>query len=98
MELSLFHRFGLQVINLKLRCYQKISCFALFCKKDINLVSVPKILIHSKEDKDIPFALRKRTFETASDPKNFMNTVETHIKALIINPDVIITKVNENLK
>jgi len=67
-------------------------------KEDIKLVSVPKILIHSKEDKDIPFALGKELFETASEPKNFIEYSGDHIKALIINPDVIITKVNENLK
>ena len=66
--------------------------------EDIKLVSVPKILIHSKEDKDIPFALGKELFETASEPKNFIEYSGDHIKALIINPDVIITKVNENLK
>ena len=54
--------------------------------------------LNDLEDKDIPFALGKELFETASEPKNFIEYSGDHIKALIINPNVIITKVNENLK
>ena len=66
--------------------------------EDIKLVSVPKILIHSKEDKDIPYALGKELLEAATEPKYFLEYSGAHINALIINPDLIINKVNELLK
>jgi hypothetical protein len=48
-----FSQIWLAVINLKLKMLSKNILFRLFCKEDIKLVSVPKILIHRKH-KDIP--------------------------------------------
>ena len=73
----------------------------VFNLKQIDMMKLPidiQVKIERILTKDIPFALGKELFETASEPKNFIEYSGDHIKALIINPDVIITKVNENLK
>lgn len=77
---------------------QKFLVAPYSAKENIKSVSVPKILIHSKEDKDIPYALGKELFETATEPKYFLEYSGPHINALIINPDLIINKVNEFFK
>ncbi|MDJ1501540.1 alpha/beta hydrolase [Xanthocytophaga agilis] len=50
-------------------------------KEDIASVEVPKLIIHSKEDKEVPFEQGQVVFNAAKDPKTFWETTGKHIDA-----------------
>ena len=49
----------------------------------IDRIGVPLMLIHAKEDKEVPYAQAQRLFERASEPKIFLSMEgDTHLGAL----------------
>lgn len=62
--------------------YPFIPSFLLKTKLDsfkkIRTLKIPKLFIHSAEDEIVPFALGKKLFEAAPEPKAFLTTFGTH--------------------
>ncbi|MCX2745502.1 alpha/beta fold hydrolase [Mangrovivirga sp. M17] len=63
--------------------------------RDIALIkNTPKLIIHSKSDKEIPFKRGKNVFEAAKEPKQFWETDTDHIMTLTDLPDETIERIN----
>lgn len=60
--------------------------------KDIN--NLPKLIIHSKEDKSVPFTQGETVYNNASEPKEFWVYEGTHLEAAIKYPKLFIQKIN----
>lgn len=50
----------------------------------IKYITVPKLIIHSRDDKTIPFRLARRLFEAAPEPKEFYPMYGGHNDALFL--------------
>jgi uncharacterized protein len=61
----------------------------------INKVHKPILIIHSNEDKVIPFDMGKKLFEKANEPKEFMEVRGEHLYALVNNVNVISEKIKK---
>jgi len=59
---------------------------------DIN--NIPKLIIHSTEDRAVPFERGKNIFASAKEPKTFWKTNTGHIKTLTDLPEELIEKLN----
>jgi uncharacterized protein len=63
--------------------------------KAINKIQKPILVIHSNEDKVIPFEMGKKLFEKANEPKEFMEVKGGHIEALLNHVDTISEKIKK---
>ena len=65
-------------------------------KEDIKLITkIPKLMIHSKEDKDVPFAQGMTVFNNASEPKEFIEFSGEHLYALKYEGAKILASLNK---
>lgn len=65
-------------------------------KEDIKSVTkIPKLFIHSKEDKDVPFAQGMTVFTNASEPKQFIEFSGEHLLALKYESGKILESLNK---
>jgi dipeptidyl aminopeptidase/acylaminoacyl peptidase len=64
-------------------------------KKAIAKIKKPILIIHSSEDKTIPFAMGKKLFEKAIEPKAFMEVTGGHILSLFKYADEISEKIKK---
>lgn len=64
-------------------------------KEDIVQINkIPKLIIHSKEDKDVPYAQGILLFENALEPKEFLEFSGEHLMAFEHIPEKILEKMN----
>lgn len=65
-------------------------------KEDIkSITKIPKLIIHSKEDKDVPFAHGIKVFTNASEPKEFIEFSGEHLYALKYESAKILQSINK---
>ena len=65
-------------------------------KEDIkNIDKISKFVIHSKEDKDVPFSQGKIVFNNAPEPKEFLEFKGEHLYAMKYEKEKILEKINE---
>ena len=65
-------------------------------KEDIKSVTkIPKLFIHSKEDKEVPFAQGMKLFNDASEPKQFIEFSGKHLYALKYEGAKILASLNK---
>ena len=65
-------------------------------KEDIKQINtIPKLLIHSKEDKDVPFEQGMMLFTAASEPKQFIEFSGEHLYALKYEAAKILASLNK---
>ena len=65
-------------------------------KEDIKQITkIPKLIIHSKEDKDVPFAQGIMLFDAASEPKQFIEFSGEHLYALKYESREILESLNK---
>ncbi len=65
-------------------------------KDDITHINkIPKLIIHSKEDKDVPFEQGMILFDTAVEPKQFIEFSGKHLSALKYEPAQILESLNK---
>ena len=62
--------------------------------KSIPDISIPVLVIHSREDKVIPFRMGEKLFEKAREPKRFMAIDGCHICGVKLYPEEISKKIN----
>jgi fermentation-respiration switch protein FrsA (DUF1100 family) len=64
------------------KIYPFVPSFFIQTKMDsmgkIRNITVPKLFIHSVEDEIVPFALGKKLYDAAPDPKEFIEIVGSH--------------------
>lgn len=59
-----------------------------------EIKNIPKLIIHSRKDRDVPFKRGKNVFEAAKEPKEFWETETDHIMTLMELSDDAIKKIN----
>ena len=65
-------------------------------KEDIKQITkIPKLIIHSKEDKDVPFAQGMMLFDAAQEPKQFIEFSGEHLYALKYESGKILASLNK---
>ena len=66
-------------------------------KEDIKLITsdIPILMIHSKEDKAIPYTQAEVVFQNANEPKTFWTYTGDHLEAPFKHPVEMVKKVNE---
>lgn len=65
--------------------------FPYSAKEDIAMISgMPKLLLHSPDDRNIPFAFGQELYEKAREPKIFYSCKGAHNEALFAEPDSVI--------
>jgi len=65
-------------------------------KEDIKLITkIPKLFIHSKEDKDVPFIQGMTVFNNGSEPKEFIEFSGEHLYALKYEGAKILASLNK---
>lgn len=68
-------------------------------KQDIKeITKIPKLIIHSMEDKEVPFEQAKIVFDNANEPKEFMEIKGEHMQGTKHEGQKIIEKINNMLK
>lgn len=68
-------------------------------KEDIKAVrNIPVLFIHSKEDKDVPFAQGETVFNNAGGDKTFLVYEGVHLEALKTNTSQVISAINQLVK
>lgn len=68
-------------------------------KEDIKSIDkIPKIFIHSKEDKQVPYLQSEIVFNNAPEPKEFLEFTGEHLQALKYEQKEIIRKINKMIK
>lgn len=61
--------------------------------RDISEIeNIPKLIIHSEEDRAVPFERGIRIYDAAEEPKEFWKTETKHIKTLEDLPSALIEK------
>ena len=64
-------------------------------KNDIKEIdNLPKLIIHSKEDKSVPFSQSEIVYNNASEPKEFWIYNGEHLESAINYPELFIQKIN----
>ncbi len=63
-----------------------------------QIENTPKLIMHAKNDRIVPFAQGQAVFESAAEPKVFLETEGGHLDALKNNPQVVIVKIKELIK
>ncbi len=61
-------------------------------KSEIRRVHVPTLIVHSSEDRTIPFSMGQELFDSANDPKEFLAVQGRHCGAPDLYPDSICTR------
>jgi uncharacterized protein len=73
--------------------------FPYAAKDDIKEVgSMPKLFIHSKEDKDVPYAHGEVVYTNAPEPKQFITYTGKHLYAITMEPAKIIAAIDVMIK
>lgn len=68
-------------------------------KEDIkSIMKIPKLIIHSEEDKEVPIEQSKVVFNNATEPKEFMAIKGEHMQGTKYDGKEIIEKINEMIK
>ena len=62
------------------------------------ITAVPKLIMHAKNDRVVPFTQGQQVFESAAEPKIFVETESGHVGVLKQNPQLAIGKIKELLK
>jgi uncharacterized protein len=65
--------------------------------KLINRVNKPVLIIHSTEDKVIPFKMGEKLFQNSNEPKQFLKVKGQHLDATKNNLDEVATTINKML-
>ncbi len=60
-----------------------------------DIISTPKLIIHSTKDKDVPFIRGENLFKAAKEPKEFWITEADHIMILVDQPKETIQKIDK---
>jgi len=60
--------------------------------------NIPKLIIHSRMDRDVPFKRGKNVFDSAKEPKEFWETQTDHIMTLKDLTDEVIDKITEKIR
>lgn len=60
-----------------------------------SITKIPKIIIHSKEDKDVPFIQGMTVFTNAAEPKEFIEFSGEHLMALKYESAKILAAINK---
>jgi alpha-beta hydrolase superfamily lysophospholipase len=64
--------------------------------RDIKeIINIPKLVIHSKKDKDVPFVRGENLFKAAKEPKEFWITETEHVMILVDNPKEAILRIEK---
>ena len=63
----------------------------------INNITIPKLIIHSRDDEIVPFRLGRKLFEAAAVPKVFYEMEGTHNEAIFMARDEYSSKINDFL-
>lgn len=63
----------------------------------IKDITIPKLIIHSRDDEIIPFRLGERLFEAAPQPKEFYQMRGSHNEAIFMNREEYSSRVNNFL-
>ena len=67
-------------------------------KEDITKIcKIPKLFIHSKEDKDVPYAQGRKVFDNALEPKEFIDFSGEHLYGLKYESAKILKSINNML-
>ncbi len=71
------------------RIYPFLPTFMMGIQLDtiskIGHIAIPKLFIHSKEDRTVPFSMGKKLYQTACDPKIFLLSYGGHNDGILIN-------------
>ncbi len=67
-------------------------------ESDIKSVSIPKLIIHSRDDEIIPFKLGRKLFEAAPEPKEFYQMQGTHNEAIFIQREEYSSRIDSFLR
>lgn len=77
--------------------YPYIPSFLVSAKLDnlerVSKIKCPKLFIHSKDDEVIPLRLAKKLFDSACEPKYFLEITGSHSYSVIENKDIVIRKI-----
>lgn len=74
----------------------KITVRSMYkAKKNIKNIKIPKLIIHSTDDEIIPFAMGKKLFNNATEPKKFWEIKGKHIYGIIKYENEYIIKLKE---
>ena len=67
--------------------------------EDVKLIdNMPKLIMHAKNDRVVPFTQGQAVFESAKEPKVFLETEGGHLDAMQNNPQIAIAKIKELIK
>lgn len=67
-------------------------------KEDIKMLkNIPKLFIHSKEDKEVPFEQGLKVYDAAPAPKLFFEYSGAHLEALKTNSEPVISEIGKLL-
>lgn len=84
------------------RMYPVIPTFFLAVKFDskrkVQSLNIPKLFMHSTEDKVVPFLMGKELFDAAPEPKAFASLTGGHNDAHIESKDKFLNAIEEFLK
>lgn len=90
------------VADLSKTIFPFVPPFLLTTKMDsaskVKNISVPKFFIHSINDEIVPFALGKKLFDAAAQPKEFLEITGGHNINHIDSKDVLLRGISEFLK
>jgi hypothetical protein len=65
-------------------------------KEDIKTIKkMPKLFIHSKDDKDVPFQEAELVYGNALEPKTFFIYEGNHLNAMKISPSGVLKEINK---
>jgi len=63
-----------------------------------QIKNIPKLIIHSRKDRDVPFNRGKNVFDSAKEPKEFWETETEHIMTLRDLTEEAITKIKNQVQ
>ena len=58
--------------------------------EDVKVITVPKLIITTKEDNTIPYAQQNKVYEAASEPKKRIESTGDHLQGLVNNREEIL--------
>ncbi|MDR0659559.1 MAG: lysophospholipase [Prevotellaceae bacterium] len=68
-------------------------------KEDIaQIENTPKLIMHAKNDRVVPFTQGQEVFENAKEPKLFLETENGHLEVMQKDPRTAIAKIKELIK
>lgn len=62
-------------------------------REDVKRVNIPTLVVHSKEDKEVPFAQGEQVFNNAAGKKDLWVYTGGHLEAMKIAPDEYIKRI-----